>query len=103
MRSRLRSLFRLQHIHILEAALMGAFFMQGVRFVVGALYSRTASAAIVSALDPAAVATNTAPGIVQPITITGEIGFLGLMVGLPLLAMILGKMRWMAVAAGIFV
>ncbi|NOG49655.1 MAG: hypothetical protein HND48_09585 [Chloroflexi bacterium] len=50
---------------ILEAGLVGLFFVQALRATVGFVYSRTASASIFPALDPAAVDPNL-PGLVSP-------------------------------------
>ncbi len=106
MRSRLRSLFRLQHFYILEATLISLFFVQGLRFLVGSLYSRISSAAIVTAHDPALITEQieaNVPGIVDPAVITGEIGLLGFLIGLPLLALLLGRTGWMTTIAAALV
>ena len=108
MRSRLRSLFQLrpQHLYILEATLISLFFVQGLRFLVGSLYSRISSAAIVTAHDPTLITEQieaNVPGIVDPAVITGEIGLLGFMIGLPLLALLLGRAGWMTTIAAALV
>ncbi len=87
---------RLPYLYVLEAGLIGIFFVQALRLLIGLVYNRVASAAIVSVTDPAAL--NTAlPGIVQPSEITSELSFLVYMLALPLLAIILGRIRWLIV------
>ncbi len=90
----MRNRFNLQQIQILEAGLIGIFFVQAVRLLIGLLYSRFASAALVSALDPAAI-DRTATGIVEPSMLTNEISFLVYILALPLLSIFLGRVRWL--------
>jgi endonuclease/exonuclease/phosphatase (EEP) superfamily protein YafD len=102
MRSRLRSLFSL-HLPVffaLEAALIGIFFIHALRFVVGGLYARTASATLFPALDPSLI-DPALPGLVDPVTVSGELNFLMLMLVLPLLSMVVGRFRVMLAVAGI--
>ena len=67
---------------ILEAGLLGLFFVQALRFLIGALYSRIASAALVLAY-PAGSYDATMPGIVDPNVVTNDIIMLGVVLGLP--------------------
>lgn len=90
----MRNRFHIQQLQILEAGLIGIFFVQAVRLLIGLLYSRFASAALVSALDPNSI-DRTIPGIVEPSTLTSEISFLVYVLALPLLAILLGRMRWL--------
>jgi len=90
----MRNRFNLQQLQILEAGLIGIFFIQAVRLLIGLLYSRFASAALVSALDPASI-DRTIPGIVEPSTLTSEVSFLVYMLALPLLSILLGRVRWL--------
>src|SRR5690606_1747750 len=91
---------RLQHLYVLEAGLIGIFFVQSLRLLIGLLYSRTASAALVSVLDPAAI-DPTLPGIVQPAEVSSEISFLIYMLALPLLTLFVGRFRWLIVVAAV--
>jgi len=83
---------------LLEAILIGWFFIQALRFLVGGLYSRIASAAILSQQPPGA-AFPVGPGVETPQTISAAIAFLGLMLALPLLAFLLGRWRWLSFLA----
>ena len=96
MRNRLR--LRLQQVFILEAALVGLFFISATRYLIGMIYSRTGGASIVLSLDPAILPTNM-PGVVDANTVTNEIMFLVYMLALPLLALILGRTRWLTIIA----
>ncbi len=89
----MRNRLRLQHFHILEAGLVGIFFVQATRLLIGLVYSRLASASLVSVLDPAAIDPGLA-GVVDPATISGELSFLVYMLALPLLTIPLGRVRW---------
>ncbi len=96
MRNRLR--LRLQQVFILEAALVGLFFISATRFLIGMIYSRAGGASIVLSLDPATIAAGT-PGAIDANTVTNEIMFLVYMLALPLLALILGRIRWVTIVA----
>lgn len=96
MRNRLR--LRLQQVFILEAALVGLFFISATRYLIGMVYSRAGGASIVLSLDPATIPANI-PGVVDATTVTNEIMFLVYMLALPLLALILGRIRWMTIVA----
>ncbi len=85
---------RLQYFHILEAGLVGIFFVQATRLLIGLVYSRVASASLVSVLDPAAITPGIA-GVVEPSVISSELSFLVYMLALPLLTIPLGRVRWL--------
>lgn len=87
---------------ILEAGLVGLFFVQALRATVGFVYSRTASASIFPALDPAAVDPNL-PGLVSPAVVQSELVVLGIACVLPLLAIGLGRWRSSLLLAGLAV
>lgn len=89
---------RVQHFYVLEAGLIGIFFVQALRLLIGLVYSRVASAELVTALDPAAIASGL-PGVVEPAEVTSEITFLVYMLALPLLTLFLGRVRWLILLA----
>jgi endonuclease/exonuclease/phosphatase family metal-dependent hydrolase len=102
MRERLRSLFGLvkfngAFLYILEAALIGLFFIQALRYLIGTLYAHVASAALYPAIDPAI------PGVVEPSTVNGEIIVLFALLTLPLLALVLGRFHRLMVVAALMV
>ncbi len=96
MRNRLR--LRLQQVFIIEAALMGVFFISATRFLIGMIYSRVGGASIVLSLDPATIPAGI-PGAIDATTVTNEIMFLVYMLVLPLLALLLGRIRWVTILA----
>ncbi len=93
MRIRLRP----QQLYIVEATLIGIFFVQALRYLIGAFYGRAAGASVVSALDPASLPANV-PGVVDPSAVSSEMTFLVYMIALPLLSVPLGRIRWLMVA-----
>lgn len=94
----MRIRFSLQHFAVLEAGLAGLFFVQALRLLIGLLYSRAASAALASALDPGSI-DRTLPGLVEAAVFTREVSFLVYMLALPLLAILLGRSRFLIAAA----
>lgn len=96
MRSRLR--LRPQQLYILEAALVGVFFVSALRFLIGMLYSQIGSASITLGLDPAALPTDI-PGVVSAGSVQSEVSFLVYMLALPLLTLLFGRIKWLIVAA----
>jgi endonuclease/exonuclease/phosphatase family metal-dependent hydrolase len=93
MRNRLR--LRLQHLYIIEAALIGLFFIQATRFLIGMMYARVGGASITISLDPSSVP----PNAVDPTAVSAEITFLVYMLALPLLTLLLGRFRWFIIPA----
>ena len=81
-------------VMLVEAALLGLFFVQALRFLIGMLYTRTAGASLLSALNAIGVQplVDSAPGQAQ---VNAEISFTIAMLALPLFALIL--IRWRAV------
>jgi endonuclease/exonuclease/phosphatase family metal-dependent hydrolase len=77
---------------LLETILMGLFFVQTTRLLIGLLYSRLSSAALVSAYPVGSIPSNTL-GVVTPEVISNEIALLGAMLGLPLLMLLFGRFR----------
>jgi endonuclease/exonuclease/phosphatase family metal-dependent hydrolase len=100
MRNRLR--LRLQHLIVIEAALVGLFFVSATRFLIGTAYSRFGSASIVLSLDPAIIPAG-APGVVDSATLSSEISFLVYMIALPLLTLLLGRFRLLSVVAALLI
>lgn len=84
----------------LEAGLAGILFISGLRFLIGALYSRTASAALVAAL-PADTIPNRISSAVDPSVVSSEISLLGIVVALPLLSILVGRVRYLFVLAAL--
>ncbi len=95
MRSRLR--LQLQHLYIVEAALMGVFLVSALRFLIGMVYSRIGGASIVLGLDPTNIPTNIA-GIVDATAVQNEISFIIYMFALPLLTLVFGRIKWLMFA-----
>ncbi|MBZ0303389.1 MAG: endonuclease/exonuclease/phosphatase family protein [Anaerolineae bacterium] len=89
---------QLSHLYVLEAGLIGIFFVQSLRLLIGLAYSQVASGELVSVLDPAAL-NPALPGIVQPTEVSSAISFLMYMLALPLLTLLLGRVRWLIVLA----
>lgn len=96
MRRRLGTLLQLKlsTLFVIEAALIGVFFVQALRFLIGMLYARVGSASLYPALDPSLIDPNL-PGLVTPGTVSGEISFLVYMAALPLLTALIGRVRWL--------
>lgn len=100
MRNRLR--LRLQHLYLLEAALVGMLFIGAARFLIASLYSRAGSASIVLSLDPAIIPASI-PGIVDAETVTNEFSFVIYMLTIPLLTIILGRLSWFSLVGVLLV
>lgn len=86
------------YLVILEAGLLGLFFVQSLRYLIGALYSRIASAALVTAY-PVGSYDASLPGVVDPALVSTEVAMLGLLLALPLLSLVLGRWRFMPLIA----
>ncbi len=89
---------RLRQLHIIEAGLIGVFFVQALRLLIGLIYSQTASSELVSVLDPATINADL-PGIVTPADVTSGLTFLLYMLLVPLLTLFLGRVRWLFILA----
>ena len=86
-------------LYAVEASLVGLFFVQALRFLVGTLYARMASASLFPALDPALI-DPAMPGLVEPATVSTEISLVLYMMLLPIIAIIAGRFgKLIAVAA----
>lgn len=90
----------LRHVQIIEAALIGVFFIQALRLFIGLVYSQIASASLVSALDPAAIDRAT-PGFIDPAALSNQLALVGYLLLLPLLALIMGRVRALLIAAAL--
>ncbi len=77
---------------VIEAALLGLFFVQSLRFLIGMLYTRTAGASLVTALTAIGIQplADSAP---TPAQVNSEIAFTIAMLALPLLALVLIRFR----------
>lgn len=93
---RVRALFPPVLFASLEAALMGLFFVQSLRLMMGLLYSRTSSAALISTFPEGTVPPDV-PGYVSVDALSVELGFLGVLFGLPILMALFSRFRWAAV------
>lgn len=100
MRNRLR--LSLSHLNVLEAALVGVFFVSAARFLIGMVYSRFGGASIALSLDPSLIPAGT-PGVIDSNTLSNEISFLVYMLALPLITLVLGRFRWISVVAVVLV
>jgi endonuclease/exonuclease/phosphatase family metal-dependent hydrolase len=83
---------RPQALMVIEAALLGLFFVQSLRFLIGMLYTRTAGASLVTALNAIGITppADSAPSLAQ---VNAEIAFTIAMLALPLLALLLIRFR----------
>lgn len=77
----------------LEVGLMGVFFLQALRFLIGSLYSRIASVSLQITYPPDALNPDL-PGMVEPSALSNEIALLGLVVALPILTLLVGRTRY---------
>lgn len=101
---RIRSFFTANYalFGLIEATLIGLFFVQAVRFLLGEIYARVGSAALYPTLTPLQISANTLPGLVPPATVSAELSFVVYMLGLPALTIFLAGLRpVLIVAAGI--
>lgn len=94
----MRSRLRLRYAFFVEAVLIGVFFVQALRFLIGMVYSRMGGLSVVTGLDPAAVPPGT-PGAVNPGVVSSEISFLVYMLAVPLLGLVFGRWRWLFILA----
>ena len=77
---------------LLEAGFIGLFFVQALRYTIGALYSRVASASLVNAYGEGSFDASIA-GVVDPSIVSTEIMLLGLVVAIPLLSLLIGRFQ----------
>ena len=100
MPGRLRTLLaaNLPALYAIEAALVGLFFVQALRFLIGTVYARVGSASLYPLLDLSRVDPNL-PGLVEPSTVHGELTVLAYMLALPLLMLFIGRVRLVIVLA----
>jgi len=92
-------------LQLLESGLALLFFVQGLRYLIGALYSRVASATIVGTIqanNPDILAqVQDLPGFVTPEVVGSEISLTVYMVALPLLAVFVGRFRVLLLLAAV--
>lgn len=91
-----------KHLTTLEAITIGLMFIQALRFLIGMLYSRTASASLISVVDRSLLDTSL-PGVVDPALVSSEITIVGVLIGLPVLAIVFGRIRWMFLLGAVLV
>ncbi len=96
--TRLRSFLTAQKTagHILEAALIGLFFVQALRLLIGLLYSRIAGATV--STDQIVSGAINSP-VIDPAIVGREVALLGLVIALPALTLILGRVRGLMLIA----
>jgi endonuclease/exonuclease/phosphatase (EEP) superfamily protein YafD len=90
---------RLHFLTIVEAGIIGLFFIQAIRFLIGMLYSRFAGSSAVLVLQ-AAQTPITGPSV-DPALVNTEMTFLLYMLALPLITLILGRFRIITVLAAV--
>lgn len=79
----------------LEIALTGLFFVQALRYLVGALYGRAGSASLFPAIDPALLDARGQQTLISPDTVTSELVLIGIaVIFLPLLGFVLRRVQW---------
>jgi endonuclease/exonuclease/phosphatase family metal-dependent hydrolase len=81
-----------------ESAIVVLFFLQSLRFLIGGLYSRLAATAAAIGL-PAGPAGTAADATAELGNAPADLLFVGLMLTLPLLGVLVGRVRWMMVVA----
>ncbi|MDQ7027613.1 MAG: endonuclease/exonuclease/phosphatase family protein [Anaerolineae bacterium] len=87
-------------LHFLEAGLMGLFFVQAMRMLVGDLYSHIQSASLFDSYTLREIEFDTSvSGVILPSTVSNEIILLGVMLALPVLLLLLGRVRFMFIVA----
>ena len=90
------------HLMILEAGLIGLFFVQAARFLIAALYSQIAGASVVSTLL-AAGALLPDPLPVDPVVVAADMTTLGALLALPVIGMFLVPWSVMPLVAALAV
>ncbi|MFN8373943.1 MAG: hypothetical protein U0694_13835 [Anaerolineae bacterium] len=94
----LKRLWQSQAFTVLEVALMGVFFVQALRYLIGALYAGFGSASLVAVLDSALIPAGT-PGAILPVDFSNQVSFVVYMLALPLLGLFLRRWRFPFVIA----
>jgi len=94
---------RTQIVAVIEAGLVGLFFIQSIRFLISMVYSRIAGASAVTALNLSGISIDSTAPIPDPVLVSSEVTFLIYMLALPLLTLILGRIRPLIVVAVILV
>src|SRR5688572_1421337 len=87
-------------LHLLEAGLMGLFFVSAMRMLIGDLFAHVQSATLAQSYTMRGIefAADTS-GVMQPNVVSNEIILLGVMVALPVLMLLLGRVRFMFLIA----
>jgi len=86
----------------LEAGVIGLFFIQALRLLIGLLYSNIGGATVLSGIDPAAIPPGT-PVSADPTTVTNQVTLLAYLLALPLASLLIGQFRIMVLMAVIIV
>jgi endonuclease/exonuclease/phosphatase family metal-dependent hydrolase len=81
-----------RNLMFLEAGLLGLFFIQALRFLVGMLYNQSAGASITLTINQLGLELLT-PNPTDPAAVTRDVTFSFLMLGLPVLTLIFGRVR----------
>jgi endonuclease/exonuclease/phosphatase family metal-dependent hydrolase len=89
-----------QALLVLETALVGVFFVEALRYLIGALYAGFGSASLVAVLDSSLIPAGT-PGAILPSVFSNQVSLLAYMLVLPLLALFLRRWRFPMVIAAI--
>lgn len=85
---------------VVEATLIGLFFIQALRYLIGALYGRVASASIYPAIDQSLLdPENPIPGLLSPQVVSNEITLLAYLLALPLLSVVIGRAQALGLVA----
>jgi len=91
---------RRDFFRLIEAALVGVFFVQAIRFLYSALYAHLSSAALVALTADKSALVNQA-GVISLIDVQTELLSLGLALLAPLLSIVLGRFWFGATLAAI--
>jgi endonuclease/exonuclease/phosphatase family metal-dependent hydrolase len=87
-------------LHLLEAGLMGLFFVSAMRMLIGDLFAHVQSATLVQSYTLRGIEFDlSASGVMQPSVVSNEIILLGVMIALPVLMLLLGRIRFMFLVA----
>lgn len=81
-----------------EAGLIGLFFIQALRFLIGSLYSQFQSISLAAAYPPESLPADTL-GLISPDSFVIELSLLGLFVALPILMVLFGRLRYSFIVA----